>query len=999
MKYVLLFFFCLVFLNFLNAQEVLENNPPSVKWYRVNTPNFKVLYPKGFEEQAQRVANTLEHIRDAESKSMGVRPKKISVILQNQSSISNGFVSIVPRRSEFFTMPPQDYNFGGTIDWLDQLATHEYRHIVQFERANTGFNRMLYTLFGPATLSAMATSAVPQWFWEGDAVATETAFTHSGRGRIPNFGLVFRTNLQEGRVFNYSKQYLRSYKNNIPDHYVFGYHMISYLRKRTGDPDIWGKIGKRTWSVPFIPFAFSNAIKKESGLRLPQLYREMVLDLQKTWKEEEISQQKTPYETITKRKTNAYTDYRYPQTLSNGDVLAMKSGIGDIAQYVVLKDGKESRVFIPGIVNDAGMLSASGTKVVWSEYGFDPRWQVKSYSLIKAYDVATKRYWTVTKKTRYSGASLSPDGKNIVTVENDNAYKITLLVIESEYGNVVKKFDNPDNAFYSMARWSSDGKKIVSLKTKNSNRSVVSLQYESGKESVLIPESKENIGYPVLHGNYLFYNSPVSGIDNVYVLDIIQQKRLQVTNSKYGAYNPSVSANGNAIYYNEQSRDGLDIVSIPFNPDSWKEFGVRDDSQAFYNVLTEQEGRPTLFDSIPQQNFTTKKHSKLSGIVNPYSWGAYFNSTFTQADIGLSSQDILSTTELKAGYLYDINERTGAWRVGVSYQGWYPIIDAQVLFGKREDNFTAFGNDVTFKWDETTIEAGTRIPLILANSKFYRQLEFGNYIGYTKTSSYSNQVFLGDSLLYNGSDRSVPFTAVVRRGNVLDTVDLAYLYTDQLNNGDLFYNYFNISFYNLRKRSNRDFLSRWGQSFEFEYYNTPYGGDFSGKLLALNTALYFPGFFKHHYLYGRFNYQKSNQTTSQNSYTFRNRISKPRGYAYPADETFVTLSANYALPIWYPDIALGPLLNIQRVKANLFYDYGSGKGNQYYYGINEDEGDLFTGTTDAIYKSFGVEATIDINIMRFLPKFEIGLRATYITDNPYTNSDIVFEFLIGNIGF
>ena len=62
----------------------------------------------------------------------------------------------------------------------------------------------------------MAQVAAPQWFWEGDAVATETAFTPSGRGRIPNFGLVLRTNLLEGRTFNYHKQYLRSYKHNIP---------------------------------------------------------------------------------------------------------------------------------------------------------------------------------------------------------------------------------------------------------------------------------------------------------------------------------------------------------------------------------------------------------------------------------------------------------------------------------------------------------------------------------------------------------------------------------------------------------------------------------------------------------------------------------------------------------------------------------------------------------------------------------------------------------------
>ncbi len=101
------------------SQIVLENNPPSLKWYQVNTPHFRVLYSGGFEVQAQRVANSLEHIREAEAKSLGSVPRKISVILQNQSAVSNGFVSILPRRSEFYAMPTQDYNFIGTNDWLD----------------------------------------------------------------------------------------------------------------------------------------------------------------------------------------------------------------------------------------------------------------------------------------------------------------------------------------------------------------------------------------------------------------------------------------------------------------------------------------------------------------------------------------------------------------------------------------------------------------------------------------------------------------------------------------------------------------------------------------------------------------------------------------------------------------------------------------------------------------------------------------------------------------
>jgi hypothetical protein len=996
MKHLFLVLACLAICFMAHGQEVLENNPPSVKWQKIKTPHFNILYPKGFEDQAQRVAGTFEHIRDAESKSLGIKPRKISIILQNQSSESNGFVSLIPKRSEFYTMPPQDYNFGGTNDWLNQLVTHEYRHMVQFEKANTGFNKALYYLFGPATLSAMSMVAAPQWFWEGDAVATETAFTHSGRGRIPNFGLVFRTNFLEGRTFNYHKQYLRSYKHNIPDHYVLGYHMISYLRKRTGDPDIWGKISKRAFNVSFVPFTFSNAIKKESGLYVTQLYREMAADLKKTWEEEVNKLSLTPYQQVTKRNSKTYTDFRYPHVLPDGSILALKSGIGDIPQFVRLQRGEEQRVFTPGMINDAGMLSVSGETIVWTEYGFDPRWRVKTYSLIKTYNIATHQYKMISRKTRYAGASLSPDAAKIATAESNAEYLNSLLIIDSGNGQVLKKFSNPTNAFYSMARWSNDGRKIVSLKTEKGDRSVVSIDVDSGTEQVLISATKENIGHPVLFENYLFYNSPLSGIDNIYVLEISSQQRLQVTTSKYGAYNPSVSPDGKTIYYNEQSRDGLDVVTIPFDPGLWKPLEVKQETTELFHVLEEQEGRPTLFDSIPQQQFETKKYSKLSGVFNPYSWGAYFNSTFTQADIGISSQDILSTTSLKAGYLFDINERTGSWRFGVSYQGLYPIIDAQILFGERVDHSKAFGNKVSLNWDEATFEAGARIPWILTRSKYHTGFEIGNYVGLTKVSSFVNKITYGDSTVYEGPGRYASF--IYHPDPDTADIELAYIFKDKLNDGQLHYNRFYVSFYRLLKQNRRDIYSRFGQVLEYELYSTPYGGDFRGQLWALRSTFYFPGVVRHHSLYTRIGYQVSNQGIETDLYTFRNRIFKPRGYSYPSNETFYSFSMNYSLPLWYPDIALGPVLNIQRVKANLFYDYGSGKGTNYYYAINYP-GLVLISSSDAIYKSYGIETTFDVNIMRFLPKFELGFRATYVTANAYKNAGTVFEFLIGNIGF
>ncbi len=989
MKDFLLFITSISLCLHVQAQTVLENNPPSLKWQQVNTSNFRVLFPKGFDQQAQRVANTLEHIRNAEARSLGSLPRKISVILQNQSATSNGFVSILPRRSEFYTMAPQDYNFVGTNDWLDLLASHEYRHVVQYQHATRGFNRAFYYLFGSTTLAGMSQAAAPQWFWEGDAVATETAFTQSGRGRIPNFGLVFRTNLMEGRTFNYHKQYLRSYKHFIPNHYVLGYYMVSYLRRKTNDPEIWGKITARSWNVPFIPFAFSNAIHNKAGLYVTELFKEMATELTEEWRQSIDTLQITAFERVNSRKSRAYTNYLYPQVMQDGSVLAMKRGIGEIEQFVLLNEGKEEKVFTPGFINDGGMLSATDSRVVWTEYGYDPRWGVRNYSLVKVFDFATRRRSVIgSKRDRLGAAALSPDGNKVVAVRSNNDYKNAVVVLDISTGNTLKTFSNPENHFVSMPRWSDDGKKIVLLKNTKEGKTISIIDFESGMAQDVLPFTQENVGHPVLHKDYLFFNSPITGIDNIFVLKLGTKTRYQVTSSKYAAYNPSVSHDGKTIFYNEQSRNGLDVVKISLNETDWKIFEKNDrpEPKSFFQHLVDQEGRPNLFDSIPQTIRPVTKYSKLSGIINPYTWGAFVGNDLAQINVGITSRDILSTTSINAGYLYDINEGTSSWRAGVSYQGLYPILDLDVLVGNRENKENSFGNSVKFDWDELTVEGGLRIPFELTNSKYARNISIGNAVGYTRTSSFVNTVTRNDTLIYQGPERLTP---------AFDT--LLFIYKDQLNNGDLLYNRFTFAFSNVLKRSYRDFLPRWGQTLNIDFYNTPYGGDFDGRLFAVRSAFYFPGIAKHHFLYARFAYQESLQGIEINQYTFRNRIAKPRGHSYPSDQEFLSLSANYALPLWYPDIALGPILNIQRVKANLFYDFGKGTGQEFYYSVNSDR--AYRSTSDEIYQSVGVETTFDINVMRFLPKFELGFRSTYRFANSYNSNGLVFEFLIGNIGF
>jgi hypothetical protein len=981
------------------AQESVtqQTNAPSVKWYQLNTPNFKVLYPKGFDIQAQRVANTLETIREPEGKSMGAVPKKIPVILQSNSSLSNGFVTLAPRRSEFYTMPSQNYNFVGNNDWLSLLSSHEYRHMAQFQRSITGFNKLIYTLFGQQALAGFAFAAAPQWFWEGDAVATETAFTHGGRGRIPNFDLVFRTNLQEGRVFNYHKQYLRSYKHNIPNHYVLGYNMVSYLRRKTNDPMIWEKVAGRSWNVPFIPFAFSNALKKETGLYLKDLYAEMASERIKDYEAAIRDLKFTDFTQITKRKSAAYTDYFYPQPLDNGRVLVTKSGIGDIETLVVLSpDGNQEEKYVQGIINDAGMLSATEHgRVVWNEFRYDPRWLVRNYSVIKGFDFETRTAKVISHNSRYSAAAISPDGRFVATVETTEEYKVQLVVLNYESGAVVATLANPNNDFISMPRWTGDGKSVVALRSNTQGKTLTQFDVAAGTSRDLLPFSDENKGYPVPVGDFILFNSPSGGLDNIYALNAVTGERFQVTISKYGAYNPSVSSDGKTLYYNEQSRDGMNVVKTSFDPSRWmKQTEAPVPVKPLYEPLVEQESNPDLLKNISNTTFTSRRYHRASGMINPHSWGPYVVNSLTRINVGITSQDILSTTSIDGGYSYDLNERTGQWRAAVSYQGFFPILDVSATMGSRSFNegdvrktvvqgstVNTSTRNLTVNWDEQTVEGGVRIPLVTTTSKYYGNVEIGNAVGITHVTDFTNT--------YDNSGNRIVVTATKN-----DSIRGVYSLQDYVGNGNLVYNHFSLNASRLMKVSRRDIYSRWGQVISIDAFNTPYGGDFAGNQFTAYATMYFPGLAKHHSFWGWWGYQNtqiSQITVSSggktlvysNEYFFRNQLPLPRGQSVARYQNFYSMSANYTLPLWYPDIAIGPLLNLQRLRANLFADYG--------YGRSVFKENTFSQS----YTTVGGELRVDLNVMRFLPQFNVGVRYSYGITPAVTR----FEVLIGAFNF
>lgn len=977
---VILFFILLT--NLLQAQTTLDANPARVKFSQINTPHFKIIIPDSALQTGARMANTLEHLYEAETHSLRGKPKKIRVLLQTSNAISNGFVSMLPRRVELYTMPPQDNNFIGTNDWMNLLAVHEYRHVVQYEHARRGFNKFLYYTFGNYAFASMAQAAAPSWFWEGDAVALETALTPSGRGRIPRFGLLFRTNLLEGRNFNYHKQYLRSYKHQVPNQYVLGFHMVNYLREKSKDPLIWDRITARAWSVPFVPFTFSLATKKESGLYITGLYKEMAQYYKAEWERELASRTLTDFKSVIEDQDKAYTDYLYPRPLDDGSVIALRNGIGRIDQIVRITPTGTNVVHTTGVLNESGMISANQDFAVWNEYGVDPRWPARTYSRIKVLDLKTRQTTFIGFNGRYSGAAISQDSRLIATTQTDRNYKHQLVILNRASGSIRNTYETPENFYPSMPSFDDTG--VLYLLTGPKGKTLQHIDLTSGTRETLIDWVQENLGNPVASGAWIFFNSSATGTDEIHAIHKSTKDRYVVTSSRYGSYNAAVDESNGLLYYSTMTRNGLRVVKMPMNPTTWSRFAETSPSLTRISHLIEQEKHAHILDSVPSKVYPVTSYSKLSGLVNPMGWGLYVNSDLTQATAGISSQNVLSTIAWNGGYTFDLTERTQYWKAGLSYQGWYPILDVNFVAGdRREDLGTGFTltritGEITettdqralITWQEQSIEAGLRLPFRFINGKYQATFEVATKLGLTRTTGFSNG--------YN-SRRYLP--ALIENG----TVRSIYPLFDYPGNGDLTYSNWTVSYTRLLKQSRRDINSRWGQAFYFDYSGTLPSSKVSGGIVAIAGYLFFPGLGRHHSLWGYVaNQTRQASTTSLDvsEYLFRNQIPGPRGLGLNYFRKLTTLSGNYTFPIAYPDLAIGPVLNLQRIRANAFIDYAMGIDR------------LYSGTTGT-YISTGIEVKLDLNVMRFLPQLDVGFRYV-IGLQPEVSS---FELLLGTFNF
>ena len=137
---------------------------------------------------------------------------------------------------------------------------------------------------------------------------------------------------------------------------------------------------------------------------------------------------------------------------------------------------------------------------------------------------------------------------------------------------------------------------------------------------------------------------------------------------------------------------------------------------------------------------------------------------------------------------------------------------------------------------------------------------------------------------------------------------------------------FGLGYSDQVRMAHRDFAPRWGYMLSTAYTFNPANTHFS-DLISFYGQAYLPGFAAHNSLKVAATYQTSiggyKFPSGYAPLSYRSTRLIPRGYTSSdiISNNYTAFSADYQLPVWYPEGGIGSVLYFKRIRLNVGGDY------------------------------------------------------------------------------
>ncbi len=869
------------------VQYNFQQNKPSTNWiYSLDSSkHFQIISPISSKNVQNYIRTTINNDLLKIQDNHPIISRNWNLVFQRDFNKSNGFVTYFNPRIEFYGFYPQDPSLIGTNNWLSTLIDHELRHVYQYENSLKYSFPLIKILAGPAITTAWAGLVIPPWVWEGDAIHKESELNPLGRSDNPGAFNPLIAYMHEYGVPSYSKSIGQSYKNYVPNHYVFGQTIVDSLAKNYGEDFL-----TNTWieSVKkgIFPFSFSHYIKKGTGQSIDKSAENI---FRRTY-DSNIRTEIDSEDQVKTKSKDIYLNYHSPISLNGEDFIAIRTSFDKIPALVKIEKGEEKILRNFGPRSEDYNLSMGDSLIIFTEIQPDIRFGKVFYSKIYLFDLKTNELSLWNKFNRIQSVAISPSGNEIAYVEilDDGSPELRIKDRISRKSLYSFKF-NFDEQISSLQI---NENKVAFVLSNESGKTIRLINYYEDSNPQDIHFGNQNIGYLSFNNQQIYYSKNINRIDQIFVYDVETKKEAQITHSNFGSYYPRMAKNGE-LWWTNYTADGLKVNKKKLT----ENFKFQ---EIVFKPIIQNRTKPKIEEN-------TQIDKPIRSLNKLYSWGYLTPSDINDIGIGIEMANSLSNWQLRTGLNYNYTEQNFSKSIDFAYHKFLPIIHFSFVNKQRSTSFYSPNDEMnlTDQWNENKLISYINFPLNLTNSSFATNLDFN--IGYSHT--------------------------------ITDSYDLKYRTIRLLPNGNFGSLFQTISFQSFKNRSLLDLGSRLGIFYRLDYVKSlPNAKNIQGEILVQNLRLNLPGFMKHDFIQLR----AGSQNQMVNNYLYNSTLRWPLGISYIAGNKNYSIGGTYSFPIGSVEWQLGKLAYFKRFKGKVFFDkayvvldnYPTNNSNLYSYGLD-----------------------------------------------------------------